>query len=70
MENKIPSDTGVRKDIPINSKVISQYMNPGEKIVGFGIGGSESLTQGERVHRLEWPGSVQLRRGALVMPEV
>lgn len=44
MENKIPSDTGVKKDIPINSKVLSQYMNPGEKIIGFGIGGSESLT--------------------------
>jgi hypothetical protein len=44
MEKKILSDTGVKKDIPMNNEVISQYMNPGEEIVGFGIGGSESLT--------------------------
>ncbi len=44
MENKIQNYTGVKKDIPVNDDVISQYMNPGEKIVGFGVGGSESLT--------------------------
>jgi hypothetical protein len=44
MENEIPSDTGVKKDIPMNNDVIHQYLNPGEEILGFGLGGSESLT--------------------------
>ncbi len=42
MENA--SDTRVKKDVPMSKDVISRYMNPGEEIVGFGIGGSESLT--------------------------
>lgn len=44
MENIIPSYTGIKKDAPMNNDVINQYMNPGEEIVGFGVGGSESLT--------------------------
>lgn len=44
MEKELIVDSGIKKDISINDDVLETYMNPGEKIVGFGLGGSESLT--------------------------
>jgi hypothetical protein len=44
MNNESSIGTSVKKDIPSNDDIIRQYINPGEIVVGFGIGGSESLT--------------------------
>lgn len=44
MGNELLNHTGIKKDVPMNNDVINQYMNPGEEIVGYGLGGSESLT--------------------------
>ena len=38
------TDSGIKKDIPINDETLNNYINPKEEIVGFGLGGSESLT--------------------------
>ena len=44
MENGLSIDSSIKKDIPINEDVLVNYINQGEKIIGFGVGGSESLT--------------------------
>lgn len=44
MENELLIDSGIIKDIPVNKDVLRNYINQGEKIIGFGVGGSESLT--------------------------
>lgn len=44
MENKLLITSGIKKDIPVNNDVLRNYINLGEKIIGFGLGGSESLT--------------------------
>jgi len=43
MENELLIDPDI-KDIPVNKDVLRNYVNQGEKIIGFGVGGSESLT--------------------------
>ena len=44
MRNKLLIDSSIKNDIPVSKAVLSNYINSGEKIIGFGIGGSESLT--------------------------
>jgi len=44
MESAITSDTGIKKDIPITDDTLRNYTDPKEKVVGLGLGGSESLT--------------------------
>lgn len=44
MVYKTPQQNSVKKDIPVTDDVLKNYINSGEEIVGFGLGGSESLT--------------------------
>ncbi|MFT6986063.1 MAG: hypothetical protein ACJAT7_001884 [Psychromonas sp.] len=44
MKNKKQIDAEVNNDIVINKDHLINYINPGEKVVGLGLGGSESLT--------------------------
>jgi len=44
MKNELLIDSSIKKDIPVNDDVLRNYINAGEKIIGFGVGGSESLT--------------------------
>ena len=44
MKSTLLLDSSIKKDISINDDLLATYMNPGERIIGFGLGGSESLT--------------------------
>lgn len=37
-------NSNVKKDVIITDEIVGNYINFGEKVVGFGLGGSESLT--------------------------
>lgn len=44
MKNDIQNNTSIKKDIHVDDEVLKSYVNADEEIVGFGLGGSESLT--------------------------